>query len=201
MENIILEFEHVTGNYGQFRLEDIHFALPGGYIMALVGNNGAGKTTLIKYIMEEKNKYDGTIRINGTDIRENHAYIKNKIGFVSDENPFLLEHTAEQNAQILGIFYEDFDMELFKESMKKTDLSIKKVYGKMSRGECMKFQVAFAMAHHSVIYLLDEVTAGMDPVFRIDFFKILHCSFNEYLCSIAESCVKRIIKLSAVFSL
>ena len=57
--------------------------------------------------------------------------------------------------------------------MKKMDLSIKKVYGKMSRGECMKFQVAFAMAHHSEIYLLDEVTAGMDPVFRIDFFKIL----------------------------
>ena len=38
----------------------------------------------------------------------------------------------------------------------------------------MKFQTAFAMAHGSTLYLLDEVTAGMDPVFRMDFFKILH---------------------------
>ena len=37
----------------------------------------------------------------------------------------------------------------------------------------MKFQMAFAAAHHPVLYLLDEATAGMDPVFRIDFFKIL----------------------------
>lgn len=184
MENIILEFEHVTGNYGQFRLEDIHFALPAGYIMALVGNNGAGKTTLIKYIMEEKNKYEGTIHIGGKDIRENHAYIKNKIGFISEENSFLLERTAEQNAQILGILYEDFDIDLFRESMKNMELSPKKVYGKMSRGECMKFQVAFAIAHHSIIYLLDEVTAGMDPVFRIDFFKILQDIIKDEQASV-----------------
>ena len=38
----------------------------------------------------------------------------------------------------------------------------------------MKFQMAFAVAHHPKLYLLDEVTAGMDPVFRIDFFKLLH---------------------------
>ena len=37
----------------------------------------------------------------------------------------------------------------------------------------MKFQMAFAVAHHPVLYLLDEVTAGMNPVFRVDFFKIL----------------------------
>lgn len=38
----------------------------------------------------------------------------------------------------------------------------------------MRFQMAFAMAHGTKLYLLDEATAGMDPVFRVDFFKILH---------------------------
>ncbi|MBQ8823521.1 MAG: ABC transporter ATP-binding protein [Lachnospiraceae bacterium] len=184
MENNILEFEHVTGKKGKFRLKDIHFALPAGYIMALIGNNGAGKTTLINYIMQERKIYDGVIRIQGQDIRENHAYIKNIIGLVSDENPFLLDRTADQNAQILGIFYEDFDMDLFHESLKKMDLSPKKVCGKMSRGEYMKFQVAFAIAHHSKIYLLDEVTAGMDPVFRIDFFKILQDIIKDEQASV-----------------
>ena len=48
----------------------------------------------------------------------------------------------------------------------------------------MKFQMAFAMAHKPSIYLLDEVTAGMDPVFRIDFFKILHEVIAEEKASV-----------------
>ncbi len=169
----ILEFEQVTGLSRKFNLENISFSLPAGYICGLMGSNGAGKTTLIRYIMEERQRYKGTIRINGVDIRENHAYIKNKIGFVSDENHFLAERTAQQNMDMLCPFYEDFDKELFYEAMKRMELSPKKTYGKMSRGECFKFQMAFAMAHHSELYLLDEVTAGMDPVFRVDFFKLL----------------------------
>ena len=65
-------------------------------------------------------------------------------------------------------------MDIFSEALDMMELSGGLTYGKMSRGEKMKFQMAFAMAHKPVIYLLDEVTAGMDPVFRMDFFKILN---------------------------
>ena len=142
--------------------------------MGLMGVNGAGKTTLIDYIMNEKKRYTGTIRLGGVDIRENHGYIKNYIGLVSDENPFIMERTGRQNAEILGVFYENFHMDIFSEALDMMELSGGLTYGKMSRGEKMKFQMAFAMAHKPVIYLLDEVTAGMDPVFRMDFFKILN---------------------------
>lgn len=174
MEQKILEFEQVTGNSGKFRLENISFSLPAGYIMGLAGSNGAGKTTLLDYIVNEKRRYNGSIRIGGCDIRENHAYMKNKIGFVSDENQFLMERTAKQNGQILGVFYENFDMEVFLAVLREMEVPEGRAYGKMSRGERMKFQMAFAMAHKPAVYLLDEVTAGMDPVFRVDFFKILH---------------------------
>lgn len=174
MSEMLLELEQVTGTNKKFHLENISFTLPEGYICGLMGNNGAGKTTLFRYIMEEKKLYTGTIRINGVDIRENHAWIKNQIGFVSEDNPFLMQRTGEQNVDLLSRFYENFDKELFKKAMMAMDVSPKKTYGKMSRGEVMKFQMAFAMAHHPKLYLLDEVTAGMDPVFRTDFFRILH---------------------------
>lgn len=170
---MLLEFEHVTGIKDGFCLQDISFALPAGYIMGLAGKNGAGKTTLIDYIMNPKQRYTGTIRINGVDIRENHVQIKNKIGFISDENQFLNKRTASQNAEILGSLYEEWDMDIFKSSMKQMGVSTGALVGKMSRGEMMRFQMAFAMAHKPVLYLLDEVTAGMDPVFRIDFFRML----------------------------
>lgn len=180
----MIEFEQVIGISGKFRLQDINFSLPAGYIMGLMGHNGAGKTTLMRYIMEDKKMYSGTIRINGVDIRKDHAYIKNKIGFVSEENPFITERTAEQNVEILSGLYEEFDEDVFRSAMKKMELSPKITYGKMSRGECLKFQMAFAMAHKSEIYLLDEVTVGMDPVFRMDFFKMLQDVIRDEKASV-----------------
>jgi len=175
MERILLEFEDVySRNDENFKLYGITFAIPAGYIMGLMGENGAGKSTLFNYILNDKKRYSkGVIRVDGVDIREDHGAIKNKIGFVSEDNVFFENMTAMQNAQLLGIFYDEFDMELFKNSMKEMEVSTGTNYSRMSRGEKLKFQMAFAMAHKPVIYLLDEVTVGMDPVFRMDFFKVL----------------------------
>ena len=170
---MILEFCNVTGTSKQYALKNINFALEAGYIMGLAGKNGAGKTTLLDYIMNPMQQYVGEIKINGINIRDNHRWMMNKIGFVSENNSFLLERTAEQNAEILGTLYEEWSMEKFYNAMNKMELSHKKTVGKMSRGEQFKFQTAFAIAHNPSVYLIDEVTAGMDPVFRIDYFKIL----------------------------
>lgn len=179
IEQPILEFSNVTGTSRKFHLENVSFALPAGYLMGLTGKNGAGKTTLIDYIVNPKRQYQGTIRIGGVDIRENHAAMQEKIGYIAEDERFFMERTAKQNAAIIGSLYSNFQMEIFDASMEKMELSSRKEIGKMSRGEYMRFQMAFAMAHRPVIYLLDEVTAGMDPVFRLDFFKILHEVIKE----------------------
>ncbi|MBE5943694.1 MAG: ABC transporter ATP-binding protein [Lachnospiraceae bacterium] len=171
---MLLEFVNVTGKKGRFKLDNVSFSLPAGYIMGLAGVNGAGKTTLIDYIMNGKKRYTGTIKIDGVDIRENHADMRNLIGFVSDENVFFEDRTCDQNVELMSMFYKDFDGDIYKQAMKDMNVAGGLTLSKMSRGERMKFQMAFAMAHKPAIYLLDEVTAGMDPVFRIDFFRMLH---------------------------
>ena len=171
---MMLEFENVTGTKGKFKLEDISFSLPKGYIMGLAGANGAGKTTLIDYIMNDKVKYSGSIKIDGYDIRDNHGYMKQFIGFVSEENVFLEDRTANQNVELFSRFYVNYDKEIYSQAMKDMGVSGGATLKTMSRGERMKFQMAFAMGHKPFVYLLDEVTAGMDPVFRVDFFKMLH---------------------------
>lgn len=173
MGNVILEFQNVTGTSKKYALQNINFSLESGYIMGLAGKNGAGKSTLLDYIMNPRQQYTGEIKIEGVNIRDNHRYMLNKLGFISDNNSFLLDRTAEQNAEILGVLYEEWDKGVFYNAMQKMDLSVKKTVGKMSRGELFKFQTAFAMAHKPAVYLIDEVTAGMDPVFRIDYFKML----------------------------
>lgn len=180
----MLEFENVTGTKGKFKLDNISFALPEGYIMGLAGANGAGKTTLIDYIMNDKIRYSGTIKIAGYDIRENHGYMKQFIGFVSDENRFFEGRTPNQNMDLFSRFYTNYDKEIYHQAMKDMGVPGGATLSKMSRGERMKFQMAFAMGHKPCLYLLDEVTAGMDPVFRVDFFKLLHKVIEDEQASV-----------------
>lgn len=181
MERMILEMEHVTGTGGRFRLQDISFALPAGYMMGLVGGNGAGKTTCLRYVMQEHKRCTGVIRIDG---EEHKMRYRDKVGFVSEDQHFFEERTGWQNVNLLSGFYDHFDRKLFERAMERMEASADKTYGRMSRGERMKFQMAFAMAHRPLLYLLDEVTAGMDPVFRIDFFKLLHEVIESGECAV-----------------
>lgn len=182
---MILEFKNVTGTNKQFHLQNINFALEPGYIMGLAGKNGSGKTTLMDYIMNPKQQYTGEILIEGVNIREKHFAMMDRIGFISDAHTgFLKDKSANENAEIFGILYQNWDMELFHQTMKKMGLTHGKIVGRMSRGELFKFQTAFAMAHQPSLYVIDEATAGMDPVFRIDYFKILQEIIAEEKASV-----------------
>lgn len=170
-----------------FRLADINFDLPKGYIMGLIGKNGTGKTTFFNYIMDEKKKYLGEMKLEGREIYEDHIQTLNLTGFVSEKNQFMDLRSAAQNAQMLGPFYSGFDMDLFENMMEGLKLSKGKTIGRMSRGELVKFQLAFAASHHPKLFLLDEATAGMDPIFRIDFYKMLRQLIEKEDCSVILS--------------
>lgn len=182
--NAILEFHNVTGRSSRFHLNNVSFSIYPGYIYALMGENGAGKTTLMRYVVNEKCKYDGMILVDGVDIRGNHASAMNRIGYVSEDRTFFEDRTGRQNAELLGGFYDSFDMERFEASANRMGLSTRKTYKKMSRGERLKFQLAFATAHRPGVYLLDEVTVGMDPVFRSEFFDMLNGLIQDETCSV-----------------
>lgn len=173
MENLILKFEEVNGKNKKFNLKNINFELNPGFIYCITGKNGAGKTTMLKCIMDEYANYTGNIYFDGVNIRGKHADIMQSIGFISEEQEFFNERTCAQNVEILSKLYESFNVNEFENFMKKMHLSPQFTYKKMSRGEKLKFQLAFSFSHSSRLYIMDEATAGMDPVFRIEFFDIL----------------------------
>lgn len=173
-ERILLEFINVTGTSKKtYCLHDISFALPTGFIGGIAGENGAGKTTLFDYIMNPNKQYAGSIFLNGKEVHDDYVSIRQQIGFVSEKNRFFMEKSARENAKLAACLFDAWDYDLFEKAMKEMGVASGKKLSKLSRGEYMKFQTAYAMAHHPVLYLLDEVTAGMDPVFRMDYFKLL----------------------------
>lgn len=165
MDNV-LEIKNLRKDYGDFRLKDVSFSVPRGYIMGLVGPNGAGKTTIIKLILNLIRRDGGDIRIFGLDNLKDEAAVKSRIGFVHDA-PFFYERLRLKTIKAqIAPFYKDWDDVLFHKLIGEFDLPPKKIFAKLSRGMKMKFALALALSHKADLILLDEPTSGLDPVFR-----------------------------------
>lgn len=183
----LLEFQHVSLTWPDFSLKDISLSLERGYIMGLVGYNGAGKTTLFHLIENQYKDYKGTILVDGYDCRTQESKVKDITAFISDDQQFFFEETAATNASIFSPYYSSWDMKLFHKYLNQFEISASKKLKDYSRGSFIKFQLAFAIAHHPVLYVMDEPTAGLDPVFRYDFLRILQEIIAEEDASILLS--------------
>lgn len=169
----MIQIEHVTKNFGNFKLSDINLSLPAGYICGLIGENGAGKTSLIHLLLGLYRPDDGQIFINENDINRDEVAAKNEIGYVLSEELFDGELTLLQNASLYGKYYKNYDRDTFLSYCKRFELDEKKKLKQQSKGQKLKFQFAFALSHAPKVLILDEPTANFDPTFRSDFIKIL----------------------------
>ncbi|NCE66208.1 ABC transporter ATP-binding protein [Pseudoflavonifractor sp. 524-17] len=161
-----IEINHLTKDYGSFRLDDISFALPGGTILGLIGENGAGKSTTIKCILNLIRRDAGEITIFGRDNLADERAVKEEIGLVLDECPFNDNLNAAQVEAILAPAYPSWDAKCYAAYLDKFELSRKKTIKEYSRGMKMKLSIAAALSHRPRLLLLDEPTSGLDPVVR-----------------------------------
>lgn len=184
---MLLEFKNVEGISDEFNLHHVNFELEAGYIMGLAGKNGSGKSTMLRYIIDRNKIYEGEILLNGIDIHENkqtHLGAMQEICYASDDNEYFMNFSALENGKLLKPLYENWDDEVFSKMMAEMNVPWFTELNKLSRGQFLKFQIAVGCAYDAKLFLLDEVTGGMDPIFRKDFFKILHRIINSEEASI-----------------
>lgn len=169
----MIEFEHVSTAKGGFLLQDISFRLEDGYIMALAGENGAGKTTLLKHILEPGISYSGKICIDGMDIRENRNACLERIAYVSDDHRMPEVYTVQEVCNLYSSFYERWSSQRLEAAFARLDVPRNQQIQGLSRGEYFRMQIALGIAHQADVFLMDEVTGGMDPIFRRELWRIL----------------------------
>lgn len=172
----MIKVNNVSKNYRTFRLQNISFDLPKGYIMGVIGRNGAGKTTLLKILSGMENIDSGSVVINGFNINDsekNNKEAKDDIGFVFLEDLFINEASLIKNGYVYGKYYTRFDEHILKKYCNEFELDINRKYKKLSKGEKLKFQLAFALSHSPKLLILDEPAANFDRDFRKKFIKTL----------------------------
>ncbi|MBU5227185.1 ABC transporter ATP-binding protein [Clostridium senegalense] len=171
MKNV-LEIKNITKTYKNFKLDDVSFNLEKGYIMGFIGENGAGKTTTIKLIMNLLKRDSGEIKIFGKDNVKYSKEIKEKIGFVYDDCFYYEKLSIKKNAKIISNFYKQWSFETFSKYLKIFGLNEDQKVKELSKGMKMKFAIAIALSHNAEFLIMDEPTAGLDPIVREELLDI-----------------------------
>lgn len=157
-----IEIKGLVKEYKTFTLGPIDLQVPGGSIMGLIGENGAGKTTLIKSMLGITRPTAGEVALLGT----NPDHAKEDIGIVLDDCFFSEYLRVKDVDSVLSRVFKGWDKGLFRDYLDKFGLTGTKNIKELSRGMRMKLSLAAALAHRPKLLLLDEATAGLDPVVR-----------------------------------
>ena len=179
MSDNALELRHVSRRLGDFELRDVNLTLPKGCILGLVGENGAGKSTTIRLLTGELRPDSGTVSVldtepGGPDFRS----VKERLGVVLDDAWFPEILNARQVGTMMAMTYESWDAELYESYLARFALPREKNFKDYSRGMRMKLAIAAALAHRPEVLLLDEATAGLDPIVRDEVLEIFR-EFSE----------------------
>ena len=171
--NNVLEINNITKDYKKFKIDNISFNLPKGYIMCFIGANGAGKTTTIKLILNMIKRDSGEIKVFGLDNIREEERIKEQIGVVFDECYYLEDWTLNDVEKAVSMFYKNWNSSIYEKYLKEFNLARDKKVKDLSRGMRMKLMIAVAFSHEAKLLILDEPTSGLDPVARDEFLDIL----------------------------
>ena len=164
-----ISVQHLTKTYGQERAVDtISFDVRPGEIVGFLGPNGAGKTTTMKVITGYLNPTEGTVLVDGMDVREDTLAIRHRIGYLPESTPLYREMVTydylEFIAAMRGIPKDQRGKRIRQMTMA---CGLHDVLGKkidaLSKGYRQRVGLAQAMIHDPPILILDEPTSGLDP--------------------------------------
>ena len=172
-----IKLSHINKSFGDFAIRDLNLTVPSGTICGLVGENGAGKSTTIRLLMGVLRPDSGTASVLGADVSSpEFRDVKEDVGVVLDEAYFPESLNAVQVGKIMAATYRRWDPRLYDSYLKRFDLPEKKQFKDFSRGMRMKLAIAVALSHQPKLLVLDEATAGLDPIVRDEVLDI----FNEF---------------------
>ena len=170
-----IEMKNVNKAIGDFAIQNLDFVLPEGCICGLVGENGAGKSTTIRLIMGALKADSGEISVLGTDVNSSEFIgTKQDIGVVLDDAFFPEVLNASQIRRIMRNTYVNWNDALFDSYIRDFSLPVNKPIKDYSRGMRMKLAIAAALCHDAKLLVLDEATAGLDPIVRDEVLDMLN---------------------------
>ncbi len=163
-----LKIENLCKTYpkSDFQLKNVSFNIPSGAIMGFVGRNGAGKSTTVNTMLNIIFRDSGDVLFFGESMTDKSPSVREDIGVVFDAMNFSGELTAHKLEKVLAGIYKNWDTHKYSEYLARFDVPPNNKIKTFSRGMTMKLSLSVALSHSAKLLILDEATAGLDPVVR-----------------------------------
>jgi ABC-2 type transport system ATP-binding protein len=168
-----LEVRGLSKRYGRVEaLRGLDLTVEEGEVYGFLGRNGAGKSTTIRILMGITRSSGGVIRMFGDEGRGDLMSLRQQIGYVAQDQNFYGWMTPRTIGRFVSGFYPTWGDDEYGRLLKAMDLPDRKIR-EFSGGMKTKLALALALAHRPKLLILDEPTAGLDPVARREFLDMV----------------------------
>ena len=169
-----IRIQNLTKRFEGFALEGVSFGVPRGAVVGFIGENGAGKSTTIKSILGLIRPDGGSIEVFGKDVGSLTKEERGRLGAVLGDGKLPENLTAKDLDGVFRYIFARWDAAAFFAYLDRFALPRGKKIKDFSRGMRQKFALAVALSHGADVLVLDEPTAGLDPVARDEILDILY---------------------------
>jgi ABC-2 type transport system ATP-binding protein len=151
----------------QTAVNNISATISNGEIVGFLGPNGAGKSTTMKMITGYLKPTSGCVKVCDLDVQEHLLDIKQKIGYLPENNPLYLDMYVREYLEFLAQIHKigKTTQDRISEMIAITGLELEqhKKIGALSKGYKQRVGLAQALLHNPEVLILDEPTSGLDP--------------------------------------
>ncbi|MBS1565169.1 MAG: ABC transporter ATP-binding protein [Bacteroidetes bacterium] len=169
MSEPIVRIKQLSHRYtNSWAIRDINMDIPASGIVGLLGSNGAGKSTTMNILCGSLNQTEGTVLINGFDMREQPREAKRHIGFLPQTPPLYMDLTVNEYLHYCAALRRIPQTKLkaaIEEALERCGLThfSQRLIKNLSGGYRQRVGIAQAIVHRPSLVVLDEPTNGLDP--------------------------------------
>jgi ABC-2 type transport system ATP-binding protein len=176
----IIETEKLTKSYGSHRgIVDVDLVVEQGEVFGFLGPNGAGKTTTIRVLLDLIRPTSGKASVFGIETTVDPVSIHRRIGYLPGEFTLYDRLTGGETLEYFGNLRGGVDTAYQASLIERFDLDPSRKFKEYSKGNKQKVGLVAALQHKPELLVLDEPTAGLDPLVQQTFFAVLREAVDE----------------------
>src|SRR5215831_17999386 len=176
----VIEIKDLVYTYGKGdAVHGLNLQVGAGRCYGLFGRNGAGKTTTIKCLLNLLRPRGGRVRLFGLDPAKNEVEIKRRLAYVPDSVSFYPWMSVRETLDYLASFRQHWNRDLEKDLLGRFGLEATQRADDLSKGQRTQLALVAAICPEPELLVLDEPTAGLDPIVRREFIETVIGAYQE----------------------